>query len=210
MRGKSQFIPIDGKTLKVLITSWCAENHTNIYDLSKTAGYSASWLYDICKVGRIRKVGIDFLKKTCDINYESYRSANGDRVCAEAGSNFKKHADYVNIDGKKLEALLNNWCSENETNIYDLSIKFGYSKKWLPEAIKYNRLRNVGVMLLKYETGIEYEDYKYVEPEPVVKEEKKDISTDFGDQEAKEYLDKFLSRLDRIADALEELNKSLK
>lgn len=209
------FININGQKLKHILTCWCKEHDTDIYELSRAAGYSNSWLYDICKVGRIRKVGVEFLGKHCGIKYAEYATSDGKRVpCPGKQGGYKKNPEFVDIDGKKLEELLQPYLKENGTSIYDLSVKFGFSKKWLPEAIKENRLCKVGISLIKYETGIDYEDYKYVEPEPVKEEvkeeEKKDISTDAEDQEVKEYLDKFLSKLDRIADALEELNKSLK
>lgn len=210
------FININGQKLRVLLNSWCSEHNTNIYDLSKTAGYSMSWLYDICRAGRIRKVGVEFLHKHCGIEFREYcTESNKERVPYVAGkkAGYKKTSEYVDIDGEKLKKLLMPYLAGKNTNIYDLSIKFGFSKRWLTEAIQNNRIRKVGVSLIEYETGIKLEDYKYVEPEPVKEEvkEEKDISkTDTEDQEVREYLDKFLSKLDRIADALEELNRSLK
>ena len=215
MNSDNAFININGQKLRVLLNSWCSEHNTNIYDLSKNAGYSMSWLYDICRAGRIRKVGVEFLHKHCGIEFREYCvEGNKERVPYVAGkkAGFKKTSEYVDIDGEKLKKLLMPYLAGKNTNIYDLSIKFGFSKRWLTEAIQNNRIRKVGVSLIEYETGIKLEDYKYVEPvkEEVKEEEKKDISTDAEEQEVKEYLDKFLLRLDRIADALEELNRSLK
>lgn len=205
----SMLINIDGKKLAVLLRSYCAEENTNIYDLSRAAGYSQSWLYDICKSGRIRKAGIDFLKKNCGIDYSEYLSKDGKGVRDEKKYSYKKKHDVIDIDGKKLESLLDEYFKTHGGNIYELSLEFGFSRKWLYDAIVTNRLRKVGINLIKYKCNIDLEDY-LPKPEPIVEEQpaeteesKKDISDE--DKLALEKLNEFLSKIDKIVDALDRL-----
>ena len=205
---KENFRAIDGKKLRVLLDSYCSENHTNIYDLSKVAGYSASYIYDICKSGRIRNVGIDFLKKHCGIEYSQYMVKDGKPVGVDQKRFYKKRNKTVSdIDGKKLEAALDGYFAENGGNIYVLSESLGYSKKWLYDAIKTNRLPNVGIKLLKYECGIDFDQYKpEPKPEPVVENNKVEETKSEMSEQDMALMNTFFEKLDRIAVAIETMN----